>query len=90
VNYRTLSNGVQAIQWTRDNLNEVLEFTGLNPQYAKLTKPTLEIVVYTQGLLVYTPHGPVRVPIRDWIIKYQNGDLHPVRESLFHELFAPT
>jgi len=56
---------VRAIQWTGDNLKEVIDFTGLHPSARKWTWEEFCEVVRREGLKIFTPEGPMRAEIGD-------------------------
>ena len=57
-----------AIQWTGNNLREVIDLIGLNPSANKWTWEEYEQVVNKDGLKIFTPTGSIMANIGDWIV----------------------
>ena len=97
--YRKKPVAIQAIQWTGDNLREVIAFTGLHPSAKKWTWEEYETVVREQGLRIFTlEDGPTQqvshfASVGDWIIRGVKGELYPCKPDIFsatYESTAPT
>lgn len=79
---------VEAIQWTGDNLREVIDFTGWHPSASsKWTWEEYEAVVKRDGLKIFTLEGPLMVAVGDWILKGSKGECWPVRADIFAETY---
>jgi len=71
--YKKGSDIVEAIQWTGDNLEEVISFTGLHPSARKWTWSEFEEVVRKDGLKIFTPKGAKKAAIGDYVVKIGDG-----------------
>lgn len=56
---------VEAIQWTGDNLWDVIDFTGLHASANKWTWDEYKDVVRREGLKIFTLEGPLSAAIGD-------------------------
>lgn len=80
---------IEAIQWTGDNLKEVMEFTSLMwiggfPRFDDCK----ERVRRSGGAFkVITNHGATHARPGDWIIKGRDGEFYPCKPDLFGELY---
>ena len=75
------------VEWTGDNLREVIEFTG---QSVKLTSmlahdrwEDYERLVHEKGLKIYTLEGSHMATIGDMIIKGVQGECYPCKPDIF-------
>ena len=78
---------IEAIQWTGDNLREVIDFTGLHPSARKWTWEKFENVVRKDGLKIFTPKGARRANIGDYIVKVEDG-FYLCKPSVFKKLIS--
>ena len=85
--YRKKPVVVEAIQWTGDNLKEVIEFTGLHPSARKWTWEEFEEVVKKKGLKIFTLEGVEKPRIGDYIIKGVEGEVYPCKASIFEKTY---
>jgi len=74
---------VEAVQWTGDNLTEVIKFTGRHPSAAHWTEEELEATVKAKGLKIFTLEGPLYASVGDWIIKGVKGECYPCKLDIF-------
>jgi len=74
---------VEAIQWTGDNLKEIISFTGLNDSAKRWTWEEYEQVVAKEGLKIFTLEGSLIAPIGWWIIKGIKGEFYPCDPDIF-------
>ncbi len=75
---------IEAIQWTGDNLREVINLTGLHESAEHLwTWAQYEQVVAEQGLKIFTLEGPLMASIDDWIIRGVKGEFYPCKPDIF-------
>lgn len=94
--FRKKPVAIQAIQWTGDNLKEVIAFTGLHPSANKWTWEEYETVVREQGLRIFTlEDGPSQqvshfASVGDWIIRGVKGELYPCKPDIFAATYEPT
>lgn len=56
--YRKKPVVIEAVQWTGDNLRDIIDFTGLHESAKKWTWEEYEKVVALQGLKIFTLEGP--------------------------------
>jgi hypothetical protein len=87
VNYRKKTLIIQAIQWTGNNLQEIIDFTGLHPSVKHLTWEEYEQIVKIEGLKVTTLNGPVIVSIKEWIIRGIQGEFYPCDPDIFEKTY---
>ncbi len=59
----------EAIEWTGDNLKEVINFTGLKPSPTHWTWERYEQIVKTNGLCILNSKGYYSVSIGDVMIR---------------------
>ena len=78
---------IEAMQWTGDNLSDVIDFTGLNSSAARWTKEELEATVKNKGLKIFTLEGPLRTRVGDWIIKGVKGEFYPCKPDIFEATY---
>lgn len=69
---------VEAVQFTDDNVAEVLEFGGENVWYTTLPEPLIG---------VHTLEGDVYARPGSWIVKGQVGEFWPIRGDIFEETY---
>jgi hypothetical protein len=74
---------IDAIQWTGDNLKEVIGFTGRHHSSAEWTWERFEKVVRTDGLKIFTLEGPLKAAVGDWIIRGVHGEFYPCKPDIF-------
>jgi hypothetical protein len=83
-NYKKKPVTIQAIQWTGNNLREVIDFTGLHESAAhKWTWDEYKHVVETEGLKIFTLEGSMMASIGDFIIKGVKGEFYPCKPDIF-------
>lgn len=73
--YKTKPCEIEAIQWTGDNIDEVLEFTEGN---AYLSQAILKI---------RTLEGDMEAKVTDYIIRGLRGEYYPCKEDVFHKKY---
>lgn len=86
-NYRKKPVVIQAIQWTGDNLRQVIDFTGLHPSANKWTWDEYEAVVKADGLKIFTLEGPIIYPIGYVIIKGVRGEFYGCAPDIFEATY---
>jgi len=88
--YRKRPVVIEAIQWTGDNLKEVIEFTGWHESAReKRTWEEYEQIVAKEGLKIFTLEGPAVPGIGYYIIKGVKGEIYPCRPDIFEETYEP-
>jgi len=78
---------IEAVQWTGDNLKEVIAFTGLHPSAKKWSWEEYEQVVKTEGLKIFTLEGKMNADVNDWIIKGVQGEFYPCKPDIFEKTY---
>ena len=82
---------VEAIQWTGDNLREILNFTGKSPKWDEYFKTLEEYENYvkTSGNIfkIFTLEGVMEASVGDWIIKGINGENYPCKPDIFNKTY---
>ena len=83
---------IQAIQWTGENLREVITFTYGPPDtrshHAGMAWDTYRDLVARDGLKIYTLEGKMLASPGDWIIRGVKGELYPCKPDIFQETYA--
>lgn len=80
---------IEALQWTGDNLKEIIDFTGLHQSAEKWTWEQYEAFVAAQGLKIFTLEGAMMASVGDWIIKGIKGELYPCKPDVFEITYSP-
>jgi hypothetical protein len=82
---------IEAVQWTGNNLQEVLEFTGKHPNFDKWFSSFEEYERHVrhdgQSFHVITLEGTMRAAPNDWIIKGVNGEFYPCKPDIFEKTY---
>ena len=73
---------VNGIEWTGDNLREVIDFTGLHPSAQKWTWEEYEEVVRREGLKIFTLEGPLMATVGDYIMRGVQGEFYPIKPDI--------
>ena len=78
---------IEAIQYTGENLHEVLEFTGKHPKWHEWfeTYETYESFVKSHGNIfkIITLEGTMAAMPGDWIIRGVKGEYYPCKPDIF-------
>ena len=85
--YRKKPVVIEAIQWTGDNLKEIIDFTGLHPSAEKWTWEEYEAVVASEGLIIFTLEGKHLASRGDFIIKGVQGEFYPCKPAIFEQTY---
>jgi hypothetical protein len=78
---------IEAVQWTGDNLIEVIRHTGQNASASHYKWEEYEDIVRREGLKIYTLEGPLMASIGDWIIKGVQGEFYPCKPDIFEATY---
>lgn len=70
---------VEAVQWTGENLEELIDFCG---KYLFFINSSLRDLVY-----IKTPEGSHRVSLNDYIIKGIKGEFYPCKPDIFEATY---
>ena len=73
--YRKKPIVIEAIQWTGDNPDEILDWSGLHAGQLWVAIETLE--------------GTMKADIGDWIIKGVQGEFYPCKPDIFEATCKP-
>ena len=78
---------IEAIQWTGENLREVISFTDAPPdtrsRRAGMKWEEYEDLVARDGLKIFTLEGKMNANVGDWIIRGINGEYYPCKPDIF-------
>lgn len=74
--YRKRPVRIQAVQWTGDNLHEVLEFAG-----------TSAFVRVEDDLKINTLEGVMNVSVGDYVIRGIAGEYYPCKPDIFEKTY---
>ena len=78
----------EAVQWTGDNLREIINFTGLHPSAQKQwTWEEYEDVVRREGLKIFTLEGPLMASVGDYIMRGVKGEFYPIKPDILAETY---
>jgi hypothetical protein len=80
---------IEAVQWTGNNLREIIDFAGLHPSANKWTWDEYTEVVRTEGLKIFTLEGSHMATVGDWIIKGVKGEFYPCKPDIFEQTYEP-
>jgi hypothetical protein len=80
---------IDAMQWTGENLLEVIRFTGLNPSASHFKWGEYAELVRNDGLKIFTLEGKMSAGVGDWIIKGVKGEFYPCKEDIFNLTYEP-
>lgn len=83
--YRKKPVVIEAIQWTRDNYEEVLEFT--NESCSSIFCEYLEVGKRYHYIYINTLEGTMKAEVGDYIIKGIKGEFYPCRKDIFEETY---
>lgn len=82
---------VQAIQWTGENLAEVLEFTGKHPKWDSWFTSFEEYERFVKNdrnvFKIKTLEGTHEANVGDWIIRGVNGEHYPCKPDIFQKTY---
>ena len=72
----------EAVQWTGDNLKDVIAFTGLHQSAEKWTWEEYEEIVKREGLKIFTLEGPLMASVGDYIMRGVSGEFYPIKPDI--------
>lgn len=82
--YRKKPVVIEAVQWTGDNLIEVIRHTGQHASASNLKWEEYEDLVSREGLKIFTLEGAMMASVGDWIIKGVKGECYPCKPDVFN------
>ena len=84
---------ISAIQWTGDNLPEVIEFTGKHPCWGEWFKDMDDYAAHVRGdgskFKIFTLEGVMDALPGDWIIRGIRGEFYPCKPDIFVATYSP-
>ena len=84
---------IEAVQWTGQNLHEVLAFTGKRPKWNEWFEDwkAYESFVKKNGDIfkIKTLEGTMDASPGDWIIRGVNGEHYPCKPDIFEKTYEP-
>ena len=78
---------IEAVQWTGENLSEIIAFAGLHPSAQKMAWSDYADLVQREGLKIFTLEGPHMASVGDWIIKGIKGEFYPCKPDIFEATY---
>ena len=89
--YRKKPVVIEAVQWTGENLAEVLSFTGKSPRFEEWFSSFDEYATHVASdgnkFKVFTLEGTMVADIGDWIIRGVKGEHYPCKPHIFAETY---
>jgi ADP-heptose:LPS heptosyltransferase len=85
--YRKKPVVIEAVEWTGNNLEEIIAFTGLHPSAEKWSWEKYEEIVKKEGLKIFTLEGTHFANIGDYIIKGVKGEFYPCKPDIFEATY---
>ena len=79
--YRKKPVEIEAVQWTGENLNEIIEFVDGRLNYER------NFLHNTTKMSIPTLEGDMTVSIYDFIIKGVNGEFYPCKPDIFEKTY---
>lgn len=84
---------ISAIQWTGDNLPDVIAFTGKHPRWGEWFEDMDEYISHVKNdgnrFKIFTLEGVMAALPGDWIIRGVQGEHYPCKPDIFAETYAP-
>jgi hypothetical protein len=80
---------IEAVEWTGENLREVIDLIGLHPSVKDWPWEEYENVVRIDGLKIFTLEGPLMADVGDHIIKGIQGEAYPIKPDIFEKTYEP-
>ncbi len=91
--YRKKPVVIEAVQWTGENLREVIDFTGKHPKWSEwfATWEDYEARVRADGGIfkIITLEGTMDASPGDWIIRGVKGEHYPCKPDIFAATYEP-
>ena len=89
--YRKKPVVIEAVQWTGENLAEVLTFTGKHPDWDKWFDSFEHYEAYVRAddmiFKIKTLEGTMTASPGDWIIRGVNGEHYPCKPDIFEKTY---
>jgi hypothetical protein len=91
VKFRKKPVVIEALQWTGENLQEVIGFTGKHPRWGEWFSSweEYEARVNADGgvFKIITLEGTMEASIGDWVIRGVNGEHYPCKPDIFEKTY---
>ena len=78
---------IDAVEWTGENLLQVIRFTGQHASAMSYKWEDYEDLVQRDGLKISTLEGTMKASIGDWIIKGVEGEYYPIKADIFQKTY---
>jgi len=86
--YRKRPVVIDALVWTGDNLQEIINFTGWHESArSKWTWDEYCEIVKVYGLKIFTLEGSHKASIGDYIIRGVQGEFYPCKPDIFKSTY---
>lgn len=84
---------IEAMQWTGDNLADVLQFTGKHDKFNEWFENFKDYAAHVSKdgniFKIFTLEGTMDASPGDWIIKGVKGEHYPCRPDIFAMTYEP-
>ena len=84
---------IEAVQWTGENLREVLSFTGRHPRWPKWFSSFEQYEAHVRAhcgvFEIITLEGTMEALPGDWIIRGVKGEYYPCKPDIFEATYEP-
>jgi len=91
--FRKIPVTIDAIQWTGENLRDVINFTDGQPDtrthHAGMMWDQYADLVARDGLKIFTLEGEMNASVGDWIIRGIKGEYYPCKPDIFSATYVP-
>ena len=82
---------IHAVQWTGDNLEEVIGFTGKHPKWYQWFSSMEDYANHVKAdgntFKILTLEGTMTANVGDWIIRGVNGEHYPCKPDIFEKTY---
>lgn len=84
---------IDAIQWTGENLQEVIDFTGKHERFSEWFKSFADYEAHVKAdrnvFKIFTLEGVMDATPGDWIIRGVKGEHYPCKADIFAATYEP-
>lgn len=91
--FRKIPVVIDAVQWTGENLQEVMDFTGKHPKWNTWFEDWKAYEAYVKAngntFKIFTPEGTMTAQPGDWIIRGVKGEYYPCKPDIFLATYIP-
>lgn len=84
--YRKKPVVIEAVQWSGENLGDMVELCAPNGQGEGWQ---IEPIQIGQPMTIHTLEGNHRADIGDWVIRGVKGELYPCKPDIFEATYEP-